>query len=201
MVTAQRDRFKKKIGELEQELQKQYQTVSTLRSEVSSLQKDNLNLYEKTRYVSTYNRPTAQPSTSGSAYGANPNPSTIQVSQDSSSGLSLDRYRSTYESNISPFAAFRGRESARALKRMSLPERAVFQITRLVLQTRTSRNLFAMYCLALHLLVFTMLYWMGSVDVEQHASNLGAGAGATVAGLGGTAAHGDWTHDDFNQAS
>lgn len=200
MVTAQRDRFKKKIGELEQELQKQYQTVSTLRSEVSSLQKDNLNLYEKTRYVSTYNRPSAQPSTSGSAYGANPNPSTIQVSQDSSSGLSLDRYRSTYESNISPFAAFRGRESARALKRMSLPERAVFQITRLVLQTRTSRNLFAMYCLALHLLVFTMLYWMGSADVEQHASNLGAGAGATVAGLGGTAAHGDWTHDDFDQA-
>jgi homeobox protein cut-like len=200
MVTAQRDRFKKKIGELEQELQKQYQTVSTLRSEVSSLQKDNLNLYEKTRYVSTYNRPTAQPSTSGSAYGANPNPSTLQVSQDTSSGLSLDRYRSTYESNISPFAAFRGRESARALKRMSLPERAVFQITRLVLQTRTSRNLFAMYCLALHLLVFTMLYWMGSVDVEQHASNLGAGAGAAVAGVGGTAAHGDWTHDDFDQA-
>jgi homeobox protein cut-like len=200
MVTAQRDRFKKKIGELEQELQKQYQTVSTLRSEVSSLQKDNLNLYEKTRYVSTYNRPTAQPSTSGSAYGANPNPSTIQVSQDTSSGLSLDRYRSTYESNISPFAAFRGRESARALKRMSLPERAVFQITRLVLQTRTSRNLFAMYCLALHLLVFTMLYWMGSVDVEQHASNLGAGAGA-AAGVGGTVSHGDWTHDDFDQAS
>lgn len=202
MVTAQRDRFKKKIGELEQELQKQYQTVSTLRSEVSSLQKDNLNLYEKTRYVSTYNRG-AQPSTSnsGSAYGANPNPSAIQVSSDTSSGLSLDRYRSTYESNISPFAAFRGRESARALKRMSLPERAVFQITRLVLQTRTSRNLFAMYCLALHLLVFTMLYWMGSVDVEQHASNLGAGAGAAIAGTGGTAAHGDWTHDDFDQAT
>lgn len=202
MVTAQRDRFKKKIGELEQELQKQYTTVSALRSEVSSLQKDNLNLYEKTRYVSTYNRPSAQPSTSGSAYGANPNPSTIQVSSDTSSGLSLDRYRSTYESNISPFAAFRGRESARALKRMSLPERAVFQVTRLVLQTRTSRNLFAMYCLALHLLVFTMLYWMGSVDVEQHASQLGAGAGAaTVAGLGGTKAHGDWTHDDFDRAN
>lgn len=202
MVTAQRDRFKKKIGELEQELQKQYTTVSALRSEVSSLQKDNLNLYEKTRYVSTYNRPSAQPSTSGSAYGANPNPSTIQVSSDTSSGLSLDRYRSTYESNISPFAAFRGRESARALKRMSLPERAVFQVTRLVLQTRTSRNLFAVYCLALHLLVFTMLYWMGSVDVEQHASQLGAGAGAaTVAGLGGTKAHGDWTHDDFDRGN
>jgi homeobox protein cut-like len=205
MVTAQRDRFKKKIGELELELQKQYQTVSTLRSEVSSLQKDNLSLYEKTRYVSTYNRgATTQQSTSGSAYGSNPNPSTIQVGSDNST----DRYRSTYESNISPFAAFRGRESARALKRMSLPERVVFQITRLVLQTRTSRNLFAMYCLALHLLVFTMLYWMGGADMEQHASNLGGGAGAGAAalagagaGTGGTKAHGDWTHDDFDGAT
>jgi homeobox protein cut-like len=205
MVTAQRDRFKKKIGELELELQKQYQTVSTLRSEVSSLQKDNLSLYEKTRYVSTYNRgATTQQSTSGSAYGSNPNPSTIQVGSDNST----DRYRSTYESNISPFAAFRGRESARALKRMSLPERVVFQITRLVLQTRTSRNLFAMYCLALHLLVFTMLYWMGGADMEQHASNLGGGAGAGAAalagagaGTGGTKAHGDWTHDAFDGAT
>ena len=199
MVTAQRDRFKKKIGELEQELQKQYQTVFSLRSEVASLQKDNLNLYEKTRYVSTYNRG-GQPATSGASYGANPNPTTMQVSADTPSGLSLDRYRSAYEQNISPFAAFRGRESARALKRMSLPERAVFQITRMVLATRTSRNLFALYCLGLHLLVLGMLYWMGSVDIEKHASNLGASA-ATGSGAVAEAAadlsHGDWQHEGF----
>ncbi|KAK4505810.1 hypothetical protein PRZ48_003775 [Zasmidium cellare] len=207
MVTAQRDRFKKKIGELEQELQKQYQTVSSLRSEIASLQKDNLNLYEKTRYVSTYNR--GQPTSSGAAYGSNPNPSTVQVgSADTPSGLSLDRYRSAYEQNISPFAAFRGRESARALKRMSLPERAVFQITRMVLATRTSRNLFALYCLALHLLVFFMLYWMGSVDIEKHASNLsasvagsGAAAAAANAAGGGAADHGDWQQEGFKADS
>ncbi|CAK4034033.1 Golgi membrane [Lecanosticta acicola] len=203
MVTAQRDRFKKKIGELEQELQKQYQTVSSLRSEVASLQKDNLNLYEKTRYVSTYNR--SQPASSGAAYGANPNPSTVQVgSADTPSGLSLDRYRSAYEQNISPFAAFRGRESARALKRMSLPERAVWQITRMVLATRTSRNLFALYCLALHLLIFVMLYWMGASDIERHASKLGAGSvagsaanAAANAAVGGGADHGDWQQEGF----
>lgn len=207
MVTAQRDRFKKKIGELEQELQKQYQTVSSLRSEIASLQKDNLNLYEKTRYVSTYNR--GQPASSGAAYGSNPNPSTVQVgSADTPSGLSLDRYRSAYEQNISPFAAFRGRESARALKRMSLPERAVFQITRMVLATRTSRNLFALYCLGLHLLVFFMLYWMGSVDIEKHASNLSAsamaGSGAAAAanaGGGGAADHGGWQQEGFKADS
>ena len=200
MVTAQRDRFKKKLTELEQELQKQYQTVSSLRSEIASLQKDNLNLYEKTRYVSTYNR--GQPAASGSAYGANPNPSTIQMSADTPSGLSLDRYRSAYEQNISPFAAFRGRESARALKRMSLLERAVFQITRMVLATRTSRNLFAVYCLALHILVFGMLYWMGTVDIEKHASNLGA---SVVAGSGAASGadldHGDWQHEGFDSGT
>lgn len=200
MVTAQRDRFKKKITEMEGELSKTYQTVSSLRSEIASLQKDNLNLYEKTRYVSTYNR--SQPLSSSSAYASNPNPSSIQISSDSPSGSSLDRYRSAYESNLSPFAAFRGRESARAFKRMTLPERAVYQFTRMVLATRTSRNLFAMYCLSLHLLVLIMLYWAGTGDIEQHASNLGKSAAAVGAGaaLHDDSSHGQWQQEGFQGA-
>ncbi|KAI7205392.1 hypothetical protein KC365_g17657, partial [Hortaea werneckii] len=147
MVTAQRDRFKKKISELEAELQKQYALVSSLRSEVASLQRDNLNLYEKTRYVSTYNR--GGGGTSGASYAANPNPSTIPIGSSSSldtaatsaTASASDRYRTAYEANLSPFAAFRGRETQRAMKRMNLLERAVFQVTRMVLATRTSRNL------------------------------------------------------------
>lgn len=102
------------------------------------------------------------------------------MSTNTSSGLSLDRYRSAYESNISPFAQFRGRESARAYKRMSLPERMVFSITRMVLATRTSRNLFAAYCVALHVMIFFSLYWLGTTDLESHASNLSAGVAAAA---------------------
>lgn len=192
MVTAQRDRFKKKISELEQELQKQYQTVSSLRSEIASLQRDNLNLYEKMRYVSTYSstRPTA--AGSGAAYGSNPNPSTISVASPSE-----DRYRSAYENSLSPFAAFRGRESARAMKRMNLPERAVFQVTRMVLATRTSRNLFAVYCLGLHFLVLVMLWGMVGSDVQAHRNLLDEGA-AGVAGVPPAAgAGGSWERQDF----
>ncbi|KAK0312678.1 hypothetical protein LTR01_002338 [Friedmanniomyces endolithicus] len=203
MVTAQRDRFKKKISELESELQKQYQSVAGLRSEIAGLQKDNLNLYEKTRYVSTYNSNSTahsraqqqQQATSGASYGGNTNPGTISVG----SPVAEDRYRSAYEQNLSPFAAFRGRESARARKRMSLPERAVFQLTRLVLATRTSRNLFAMYCMGLHVLVFVMLFWAGSGDVEKHATHLGAAAGAAAAARagvgGGGTEHGGWREE------
>ncbi|KAL2356925.1 CASP C terminal-domain-containing protein [Cryomyces antarcticus] len=202
MITAQRDRFKKRNSELETELSKSYQTVSSLRSEVAFLQKDNLSLYEKTRYVSSYNR--GHPASSSSAFASNPNPSTIQISSDTPSGLSLDRYQSAYEQNISPFAAFKGRESARAFKRMSLPERIVFQITRVVLATRTSRNLFAVYCLGLHLLVFGMLYWMGTTNIESHINQLGKSVGAATAGgpiVAGVDNPEDWHQEAFHDGT
>lgn len=201
MVTAQRDRFRKKNAELEQELSETHRTVQQLRQEVTALQKDNLSLYEKTRYVSTYNRGGAT-ATSSSAYSSNPNPSAVSIGSSGNSTMTMDRYRKAYESNISPFAAFRGRESARAYHRMSLPERVVFSITRMVLASRASRNLFAAYCVALHVLVFFSLYWLGSVDTEKHVSGLGstvigAGAGAARAAAGG-AKKGGWVQDGFD---
>ena len=199
MVQAQRDRFKQKNSQLEEELSKQYNVVSSLRQEVASLQKDNLNLYEKTRYISTYNR--GQHASSASAYSQNPQTISIESSSDAPPAPSMDRYRSAYEANISPFAAFRGREATRAYKRMSLPERVVFSITRLVLANRTSRNVFAAYCVALHVLIFVMLYWMQSVDVVKHASRLSEAAQA-VGGTfghdpGADGRHGEWHQEGF----
>lgn len=182
MIQAQRDRFKKKNAELEAEVSKLYTSVKSLRQEVASLQKDNLSLYEKTRYVSTYNRGQGA-STSASSYANTPTSTSIYTSADTPSGLSLDRYQSAYEAQISPFAAFRGRESTRAYKRMSLPERIVFSLTRVILANRTSRNLFATYCFALHILLFVVLYMMSSTQIEQHSA-MGAMGGAAAAAYG-----------------
>ncbi|KAK3370153.1 CASP C terminal-domain-containing protein [Podospora didyma] len=214
MITAQRDRFKKRNAQLEHELLESHRSVSQLRQEIAALQKDNLNLYEKTRYVSTYNRAAPASASSSSAYASNPNPSTVSVGSGGggSPGIVLDRYRKAYESNISPFAAFRGRESARAYKRMSLPERVVYSVTRMVLASRTSRNVFAIYCVALHLLVFFSLYWLGTIDVENHATHLSqtvvgaAGAAAKGAAIAaaaaadgaGTAGKGKWQEEGFS---
>ncbi len=191
MIQAQRDRFKQKNTQLEAELSKQHNTVSALRQEIASLQKDNLNLYEKSRYVSTYSRGAASSSTS--AFAQPSSASAISLSEDTPSGLSLDRYRSTYEANLSPFAAFKGREHTRAYKRMSLPERMVFSITRMVLANRTSRNLFAFYCFSLHILIFVMLYWMQSADISRNASKFGE----TVSPIAGLDEHGDWLQEGF----
>ncbi|KAM5470809.1 hypothetical protein MauCBS54593_003853 [Microsporum audouinii] len=187
MVQAQRDRFKQKNGELEEELSKTYGIVKSLRAEVASLQKDNLSLYEKTRYVSTYNRGQASTSSTATPYSNRPNATAIQVDAETPSGLSLDRYQSAYEAQISPFAAFRGRESARAYKRMSVPERIIFSITRMVLANRTSRNLFAAYCLALHILLFVILYSMSTTGIEKHAGiMLDHGAGQNLGAADGS---------------
>ncbi|KAL2820660.1 golgi membrane protein [Aspergillus granulosus] len=215
MIQAQRDRFKKKNAELEEELSKMYSTVKSLRQEVASLQKDNLSLYEKTRYVSTYSRGQGALS-SASAYANQPSASSIHPSADTPSGLSVDRYHSAYEAQISPFAAFRGRESTRAYKRMSLPERVVFSLTRIILANRTSRNLFAGYCFVLHILIFTMLYYMSTMEIERHSStSLGAtaaaamgggvGSGGGGGGVGGSGSSGqlhddDWQQEGFNHA-
>ncbi|CAK7264076.1 hypothetical protein SEPCBS57363_000887 [Sporothrix epigloea] len=210
MITAQRDRFKKRITELEHELADERRVVSQLRQEVAALQKDNLNLYEKTRYVSSYNRSGFGASaTSTSAFASNPNPAMVNIGGGGSSGSSgsLDRYRKAYESNLSPFQAFRGRESARAYRRLSLPERVVYSITRMVLASRTSRNLFAAYCVALHLVVFLTLYWMSGMDGARHASNFGHDAAMAAAAIppagvddiaAGTSSHGDWQEEGFS---
>jgi homeobox protein cut-like len=205
LVQAQRDRFKQKISQLESELSKQYSTVSSLRQEVQSLQKDNLNLYERTRYVSTYQR-SVPGGASSSSYAAAPPSSTVPLADaNTSSGLTLDRYRSAYEASLSPFAAFRGREASRAVRRLTLPERVAYNIMRVVLASRTSRNLFALYCVALHLLVFMMLYWMGNADVSKHASNLGdaalgaAAGGAAVGGVNGLGGNGELHHGEWHQ--
>lgn len=212
MIQAQRDRFKKKNGELEEELSRVYGTVKSLRQEVASLQKDNLSLYEKTQYVSTYSRGQGA-TTSASSFGNAPSSTSVYASSNTPSGLSLDRYQSAYESQISPFAAFRGRESARAYKRMSLPERIVFSLTRIILANRTSRNLFAGYCFALHILLFVMLYMMSTMEIEKHSAmnavgsaaaaayrNSGSGTGAGVSSGSGQLHHDDWQQEGFNQA-
>lgn len=194
MITAQRDRFKKRNTQLENEISEAHRTMSQLRQEIAALQKDNLNLYEKTRYISTYNR--APASTSSSAYASSPNPSSIPMGNAGGNGVALDRYRKAYESNISPFAAFRGRESARAYRGLSLPERLVYSVTRMVLSSRASRNLFAGYCVALHVLVFLSLYWMGAdtggAGLGQSAVGAGTAAGA-AAGVGAGAGAGAGT--------
>ncbi|KAL5485305.1 hypothetical protein ACEPAI_7947 [Sanghuangporus weigelae] len=142
IVTSQRDRFRQRNAELEEELRKQFQTLSELRSEVKTLQTDNLKLYEKVRYMQSY-REDAQSQ-------LNPLPAARQDD--------LSKYHARYEESMNPFEAFRGREATRAYQALNPLDRVVFSLTRAILGNRRARTIFICYAVALHILVMFSTY-------------------------------------------
>lgn len=91
----------------QQELRKQFHAISELRSEIKSLQSDNLKLYEKVRYMQSYRE---QPAVSQ----LDPLPGTPTDVHGGSSrnGDDLNKWRKRYEETMNPFEAFRGRVRA-----------------------------------------------------------------------------------------
>lgn len=136
-----------------QELRKQFQIISDLRSEVKALQADNLKLYEKVRYMQSYREDTL-----------NPLPAARQDD--------LSKYHARYEEAMNPFEAFRGREAARAFQALNPVEKAVLALTRAILGNRRARNIFVFYALTLHVLVFFTTYECtassGTIRTQPH---------------------------------
>ncbi|TBU47626.1 CASP C terminal-domain-containing protein [Dichomitus squalens] len=148
IVTSQRDRFRQRNAELEEELRKQFNIISELRAEVKSLQADNLKLYEKVRYMQSYREDSStRPST------LDPLPSIAAGRPDD-----MSKYRARYEEAMNPFQAFRGREATRAYESLNVLERGVLVLTRAILGNRRTRTAFIFYAFALHLLVLFTLY-------------------------------------------
>lgn len=136
----------REIGfELETRIRRRFEKMLgynfSVEKELDSVKRDNVELYEKARYASSYKRST----------GNNSSKTKWTRAEES--------YRDMYEEGISPFQQFKGRESERALSKMGPAERALYSLTRTILVNRTSRNLFAGYCVALHLMVMSILMY------------------------------------------
>ncbi|KAJ4483236.1 CASP C terminal-domain-containing protein [Lentinula aciculospora] len=149
IVTSQRDRFRQRNAELEEELRKQFHALSELRAEMKNLQSDNLKLYEKVRYMQSYRE-----ESSGRAVTSqlDPLPAPAGGADD------MSTYHARYEANINPFEAFRGREATRAIQNLNPIERGVLILTRTILGNRRARTFFIFYTSTLHLLVMYTVY-------------------------------------------
>ncbi|KAG1729204.1 CASP C terminal-domain-containing protein [Suillus paluster] len=154
IVTSQRDRFRQRNAELEEELRKHYHTISELRTEIKSLQSDNLKLYEKVRYMQSYRE-------QGSVSQLDPLPPSSSSSAFNGSGNGRDelgKWGARYEEAMNPFEAFRGREATRAYEALNPVERGVLVLTRGIIGNRRARTAFIFYAAALHLLVVVTMY-------------------------------------------
>ncbi|KAG8981539.1 hypothetical protein FRB93_008556 [Tulasnella sp. JGI-2019a] len=150
IVTSQRDRFRQRNAELEEELRKQYEIISELRTEIKTLQADNMKLYEKVRYMQSYR----------DGHGGSVPAMTTSAAPISSGSANdgISKYSSMYEQSMNPFEAFRGREAARAVQSLNPIERGVFVLTRQILGNRRTRLAFIVYALLLHSLVLFTSY-------------------------------------------
>ncbi|KAL1743372.1 CASP C terminal-domain-containing protein [Schizophyllum fasciatum] len=159
IVTSQRDRFRQRNAELEEELRRQFQIITDLRAEIKTLQADNLKLYEKVRYMQSYREDTATSQ-------LNPLPGSRSGSAPVG-GDDMGKWRARYESSINPFEAFRGREASRAVQNLNPIERGVLIVTRAVLANRRTRTFFICYALALHVLVMYTTYECAAGEQTQ----------------------------------
>ncbi|WWC91645.1 uncharacterized protein L201_006591 [Kwoniella dendrophila CBS 6074] len=178
IVTSQRDRFRQRNAELEEELRKQFEIISDLRTEIKSLQADNLKLYEKVRYIGSYNNNGAGPS-GYNVLGSTTNPNGtsgrgltgVGISSGSSSRRDdeIGKYKDKYDESLNPFEAFKGREAQRAIQALNPLERGVFSLTRAIIGNKRARSLFILYSASLHILILFVLWnTMAASDSRAH---------------------------------
>ncbi|KAN0064650.1 hypothetical protein ACQY0O_002280 [Thecaphora frezii] len=166
IITSQRDRFRARNAELEEELRRQFATISELRNEIKTLQADNLTLYEKLRYLQTYNAAAAAGNgeASGSVQiGMGAASASMATYPPESKGRSSadEKYRARYEERMDPWERFRGGEQTRIVSSMTAPERMLHMLTKLVLGHRRMRILLILYAAGLHAMVFALLFEVG----------------------------------------
>ncbi|KAI5949943.1 hypothetical protein KGF57_004453 [Candida theae] len=156
IITKQRDRFREKNNELEDELRKSQNKVNELKRQVNSLKQDNEELYERGRYLASFQTPGTKniTTTASGRKFLNPKPNVDLERNDG-------EYQRNYERKLHPIEQFRIREQERISSRLSPLERLFISLTRAILATRLTRMVFFAYCLGLHIIVmFITIYAM-----------------------------------------
>ncbi|KAJ2960080.1 hypothetical protein NQZ79_g4469 [Umbelopsis isabellina] len=174
IITGQRDRFRQRNAQLEEELKKQQSVMDDLRGEVDMLKQDNLKLYEKLKFVHVWKeersngkQPSASvvsmPDTSGSPYR--------RLGEGTSNGKAddpADKYGKLYEENMNPFTQFHRREENRRYHALNPAEKMTLSLTRLFVSNKWSRYFFIIYSLLLHMLVMVTLYQLSLWEECRH---------------------------------
>ncbi|KAG8377176.1 hypothetical protein BUALT_Bualt08G0000800 [Buddleja alternifolia] len=159
VICNQRDRFRARLQETEEEIRKLNEKIGMLTTELEKTKADNVKLYGKIRYVQDYN--SEKVISRGSKKHA----------EDLESGFSSDvesKYKKIYEDDINPFAAFSKKERDQRYKELGLRDKITLSSGRFLLGNRYARTFAFFYTIGLHILVFTCLYRMSALSYLSH---------------------------------
>ncbi|ERM93850.1 protein CASP isoform X3 [Amborella trichopoda] len=158
VICSQRDRFRKRLRETEEELRQLREKVSVVNVELEKSKSDNVKLYEKIRFVQDYNK--ERPVSRGWK----------KRSEDIESGFGSDvesKYKKLYEDDINPFAAFSKKEKEQRYKELGIRDKITLSSGRFLLGNKYARTFIFFYSIGLHLLVFTSLYRMSALSFQS----------------------------------
>lgn len=146
IVTSQRERFKAKTQLLESDHQQLKTSYAVLQQDNVTLRNDNMKLYERIRFLQTV---------------SSSNATSIPMSKEDDL---TSKYSTQYEANIDPFNAFNKRERHRKYGQLNSAERVVLNFGKVLLSEKWARHFIFFYTIALHMLVFVVLYKFASVE-------------------------------------
>ncbi|KAJ2433928.1 hypothetical protein IWW41_001772 [Coemansia sp. RSA 2522] len=154
IVTGQRDRFRQRNIELEDELRVQAAAATEHGRQAEQTKQDNVRLYEEVKYLRSYatrtgesSRPTPTPSKFSTA--------AHHIDMDTSVDA---KYKTMYEESLNPFHVFHRRETTRRVRSMGVLDRLIYMFSSAVVGSRRARMIMLLYVALLHLLVMITLY-------------------------------------------
>ncbi|EGD72330.1 hypothetical protein PTSG_00349 [Salpingoeca rosetta] len=158
IVTSQRDRFRQRIVELESEVGRERQQRQSMQNQVDQIRADNIKLYEKIRYLQSYNNNTGTGSSSSSSR---------HTSTTRGNDPLLNKYASEYEDKISPFHEFSSKERQRRIMNLNAGDRLTLTLGKAVMGSKNARLIFLGYAIIVHLLIFVVLYKYSHAGVTR----------------------------------
>ncbi|XP_039033022.1 protein CASP-like isoform X2 [Hibiscus syriacus] len=161
VICNQRDRFRARLRETEEEIRQLKEKIGELTTELEKTKADNVKLYGKIRYVQDYNQ--EKVISRGSK----------KYAEDLEGGFSSDvesKYKKIYEDDINPFVAFSKKERDQRYKELGFRDRITLSSGRFLLGNKCARTFAFFYTIGLHILVFTCLYRMSALSYLSHGS-------------------------------
>ncbi|XVF12328.1 hypothetical protein REPUB_Repub08aG0107000 [Reevesia pubescens] len=161
VICNQRDRFRARLRETEEEIRQLKEKIGELTTELEKTKADNVKLYGKIRYVQDYNQEKVI------------SRGTKKYAEDLESGFTSDvesKYKKIYEDDINPFAAFSKKERDQRYKELGFRDRITLSSGRFLLGNKYARTFAFFYTIGLHILVFTCLYRMSALSYLSNGS-------------------------------
>jgi len=147
VVCKQRDRFKNKNHQLEQNVSALNVKLEKVLTDKSVLYRENCHLFKKIRFLESYNN------------SQNPNSDTRVKRRNTELSAVEAKYRDVYLESTNPWTDFQKRVQSQREKALSAWEKITLQVSSFALSRTSFRKCTFFYAITLHLLVFFSIYY------------------------------------------